>query len=399
MRQAFFVRLAIVNTFKKRLRAILAVGSIALTVAAMVSLYGIEIGLKSLINNEISSSDSRDVVTITQRNNQEVRLDEAQLSKIQSISGVSQIGQSVGLVGSAVYHGIDLSMPIYAISDNYFSLSPNKALVGSISASMGEEGIIVSKKALDVMGISESEAVGTKIKADVVVAKSYFGGVESEGQKLGAKEYEIKAVIDRGELPVSYVAIEPLRAKGLDSVSQLKVRLTSPEKSPAVRETVEQMGFQTTSVQDTIDQIEKLFLVINNTLFVFTVVVFVVTVSGAFTVISLTLIEETRQIGFLRIVGLRSMDVRTLFVIQSIVLTTLGASIGVVAGSLLGMVINGLAKITASAESFSGDISIFIIPVQAIIMILMLAVVIGWLVGIIPAKRAVLIDPLEELRS
>jgi putative ABC transport system permease protein len=158
------------------------------------------------------------------------------------------------------------------------------------------------------------------------------------------------------------------------------------------------MGLQTNSIQDTIDQIDKLFTVVNNTLLVFTVIVFVVTISGVFTVISLTLIEETRQIGFLRIVGLRSMDVRTLFVIQSMVLTALGALVGVISGSVLGMVVNGIAKATASSESFSGDISIFIIPVQAIIMILMLSIVIGWLVGIVPAKRAVLIDPLEELR-
>ena len=399
MKYSFFIRLAIINTFKKRLRATLAIGSIALTVAVMVALYGIGIGLRSVINNEINSSDSRDVITVTQRNNRELKLDDSQLSNTQSISGVGQIGQSVGLVGSAVYHGVDLSMPVYAISNNYFSMSPTKVVAGGIGSDLGETGIVISKKALTVFGISESEAIGKTIQLDVTMSKSYFSKLEIDGQKTGAHDYQIQAIIDRGELPVAYVSIEQLKIKGLDSSSQLKLRLSSPDKVPAVREIIEQMGFQTASVQDTIDQIDKLFTVINNTLFVFTVVVFVVTVSGAFTVISLTLIEETKQIGFLRITGLRSRDVKTLFIIQSIVLTSLGAIIGVVMGSLLGSILNGLAKITASAESFSGDISIFIIPTQPIIIILMLAVVIGWLVGIIPARRAVLIDPLEELRS
>jgi ABC-type lipoprotein release transport system permease subunit len=398
MRYIFFIRLAVVNTFKKRLRAILAIGSIALTVSAMVALYGVEIGLRSLIDNEISSSDSRDVITITQRSNREVRLNDSQLSKLQSISGVSQIGHSVGLAGLAIYHGISLNMPIYAISDDYFSLSPNKSTTGKLPTAIGESGIVVSKKTLAVMGIKETEAIGKKIKVDIAITASYFNGVGLDGERLGAKEYEIKAIIDRGELPVLFIAIEPLRAKGLDNVSQVKVRITTPDKALTVRETIERMGLQTNSIQDTIDQIDKLFTVVNNTLLVFTVIVFVVTISGVFTVISLTLIEETRQIGFLRIVGLRSMDVRTLFVIQSMVLTALGALVGVISGSVLGMVVNGIAKATASSESFSGDISIFIIPVQAIIMILMLSIVIGWLVGIVPAKRAVLIDPLEELR-
>lgn len=398
MRKAFFIRLALLNTFKKRLRALLAIGGIALTTGVMIVLFGVEAGLHNLVSSEVANGDSKDVVTVNQRNVQQIKLDGERLSKIQSISGVSELGSSVGLVGAVVYHGINLDLPLYGVSPEYLAMSSAKASKGSIEAQPDASSVVVSKKVLEVLSINQDDAVGKKIQVSTTITKDYGSKLAAEGKKTKPQEYIIAGVIDKGASPVIYMPIEQLRSQGLDGVAQLKVRLTSPEKVPAVREGVEQMGLQTTSILDTMDQINKLFEVIQNVLLIFGIVVFVITVSGTFTIITLTLMEETKQIGFLRILGLRRRDVRTLFVVQSIVLTFLGAFFGILLGLLIGFVLNGLAKALASTESFATDISIFVIPVQPIIIILMLAIVIGWLVGLLPAKRAVLINPLEEIR-
>ncbi len=398
MRKAFFIRLALLNTFKKRIRALLAIGGIALTTGVMIVLFGVEAGLHGLVNSEVANGDSKDVVTVNQRNVQQIKMDGERLSKIQSISGVSEVGSSVGLVGAVVYHGINLDLPLYGVSPEYLAMSSATASKGSIEAQPDASSVVVSKKVLEVLSIEEGAAIGKKIQVSTTITKDYGSKLEPDGKKTKPQEYAIAGVIDKGSSPVIYMPIEQLRSQGLDGVAQLKVRLTSPEKVPAVRESIEQMGLQTTSVLDTMDQISKLFQVIQNVLLIFGIVVFVITVSGTFTIITLTLMEETKQIGFLRIMGLRRRDVRTLFVVQSIVLTFLGAFSGIIFGLIVGFVLNGLAKALASTESFATDISIFVIPVQPIIIILMLAIVIGWLVGLLPAKRAVLINPLEEIR-
>lgn len=399
MRRLFFFKLAFLNTFKKKLRVILAISGIALTSSVMIVLFGLQIGLRTLVDNEINSSDSRDVITVNQRNQQLVKLNETQVSKIKSISGVSLVGQSVGLLGNAVYHGINLNTALYAVSPDYFSLSPTKVQKGAVDGQPTNNGVIVSSKVLDVFGIKPDEAIGRKIQLSAVLTSDYASKIESSNLNTNPVEYKIVAVIDRGELPVLFMPIENLKTKGLDSVTQLKVRLTVPEKMATVRDSIEQMGLQTTSIQDTIDQINKLFGVISNALLIFGVIVFLITVSSAFTVISLTLMEETRQIGFLRISGLQHSGVKMLFMVQSIIITFIGAASGAFIGIIVGSILNGFAKVAAGDVTFSGNISVFTIPVQAIIIILMLSVVIGWLVGIIPAKRATLINPLEELRS
>lgn len=398
MRKAFFIRLALLNTFKKRLRALLAIGGIALTTGVMIVLFGVEAGLHGMISGEVASGDSKDVVTVNQRNVQQIKLDNERVSKIQSISGVTELGSSVGLVGAIVYHGIALDLPLYGVSSEYLSMSSTKAYRGTVEAQPENSSVVVSKKVLEVLAIDATSAIGKKIQVSATLTPSYASKLKEESKKTKPQEYTIKGVIDKGASPVIYMPIEPLRGQGLDGVAQLKARVTSPEKVLAVRESIEQMGLQTTSILDIMDQINKLFKVIQNVLLIFGIIVFVITVSGTFTIITLTLMEETRQIGFLRIMGLRRRDVRTLFVVQSIILTFLGAFFGIIFGLIAGFILNGLARALATTETFATSISIFVIPVQPIIIILMLAIVIGWLVGLLPAKRAVLINPLEEIR-
>lgn len=386
------------NTFKKKLRAILAIGGIALTCAVMLALFGIQKGLQELVQREISSADAKDVVTVNQRNIHQISLDDERVSSIVSISGVSQVGQSVGLPGSAVYHGINLNLPVYGVSPEYFSMGPVTTLKGAVNEQPRGQNIIVSTKVLEVFSIKLDEALGRDVSVGITITKDYSSKATSGEIKVKPVTYKIVGVVDRGSLPVIFMPVESMRQAGVDSFAQLKVRINSPDKQVAVRESIEQMGLQTTSITDTIERINQLFDVIRNLLLLFSVIVFAITVSGTFTIISLTLMEETRQIGFLRIMGMKRGDVRTLFIIQSVILTVLGAVGGIIFGLLLGFTANGLARSAASAESFSGDISLFIIPVQPIIIILMLSVLIGWGVGIVPAKRAARINPLEELQ-
>lgn len=386
------------NTFKKRLRSILAISGIALTSAAMVTLFGIEIGLHQLVESEIDQANARDVVTVHQRNIQQIRLDAQKISDIQSISGVSQVGQMVGLAGNASYHGITLDMPLYGISTEYFSMGPITTVAGSLENQPTDQNVVVSSKVLQAFGIEQSTALGKKISVGATITPDYDSSLtDGEDKKVKPSEYTIVGVVDRGALPVIYIPIEQLNGQGVDSVAQLRVRVSAMDKVASVRETIEQKGLQTESVLDTIDRINQLFKVIGNILIIFGIIVFAITVSGTFTIITLTLMEETRQIGFLRILGLRRRDIRLLFVIQSIILTSLGALGGITIGIVAGEVVNGIVRSIADTAMLAQNISLFIIPVQQVIIILMLSILVGWAVGIVPAKRAAMINPLKEL--
>lgn len=397
MNPFFIIRLAILDTFKKRIRATLAILGIALTSSVIVGLFGVQGGLKNLVDNEIKNGQAMDVITVNRRSVQEIKLDQPKVSDIGSISGVTSVAESVGLYGTITYHGIYLNAPVYAVSSSYFMMNPASVLKGETENQPNEQSIVVSQKVLEVFGIDKDSAIDKVVELKLLLTREYAANQEAEEALVGDGKYIIKGVVDRGELPVFYTDINILKDQGLTSVTQLNVQLTNIDKTAGVRDAIERMGLQTSSVQDKIKQINQLFEVIENILIVFGFIVFAITVISAFTVITLTLMEETKQIGFLRIMGLRHLDVTKLFVIQSIIITFLGALLGCILGAIWGFILNGYAKILAEESTFSGDISVFIIPTYHVIIILTLSIIIGWAVGVISARRATRINPIEEL--
>lgn len=399
MNQMLLFNLATRNTFKKKLRVILAVSGIALTSGVMVMLLGVQGGLKNLIKEEIKNGQALDAITITGRSAQDIKLNQAKISEIKSISTVSDVSESVGLYGSASYHGIVLNTPAYAVSQTHFAMNPASASIGSVSNQPNEDSVVVSNKVLETFGIDRQRAVGKVIKLTVQIPKTYASSSSQESETIFEREYVIRGVIDRGNLPVFYINIEPLKEHGLTSVSQLFARLTTADKAEQTREAVERHGLQTASVQDTIKEINQLFDVIQNILVVFGIIVFIIAVSSAFTIITLTLMEETKQIGLLRIMGLRHQETIRLFILQSILVTTMGALAGCIAGLIGGFALNGYARILAEDSTFSGRVSVFLAPVIPVIIILVLSVAVGWLIGAISAKKATMINPLKEILS
>jgi ABC-type lipoprotein release transport system permease subunit len=398
-KRAFLFRLALLNTFKKKFRASLAIGGIALSSAVMVLLFGIGIGLKGLVTQEISGSDAKNVITVNQRNIKEINLDQKRISDIKSISGVADVQQLVGMVGEVSYHNITLNLPMYAVTSDYFRVSPTQKTSGSISGQPTATNIILSSKALETFGVSPSAAIKRPVKLQAQIPQAYSSRQTETTRTLKAQQFTIVGSIDRDNLPVAYVPIEYLKQNGLDSVSQLKVTVTDPEKMTAVREAIEQTGLQTTSIQDSIDQVNRIFTVIQKILLLFGIIALIITVFGTFNVITLTLIEETKQIGFLRIMGMQKSSVGFLFVAQAVMLTVVGAVIGVVGGCLAGFAANGLTQAVVGQAAFASKVYVFKIPAFQIIIMLMLSIALGWLIGLMPAKRAVLIGPLEELHT
>lgn len=395
----FLLRLAILNTFVKKFRALLALGGIMLSSSIMVGLFGVGIGLQSLVTDQVAKSGSKDVVTVNQRNIQAVKLDAEKVSAIRSISGVGQVEELVGLVGTVSYHGISLSVPVYAVSEDYFSVSGEGSTgSGKSLPQLTGNNIVLSTKALDTFKSSGVD-IGKKVSLTIDIPKDYALHQTSEMLTTRPNTFSVSSKVDRGELPVAYIPIEYARSQGVTSSSQLKVRLTDPNDMTAVRETIEQKGLQTTSIQDTIAQVNRIFNVIQQVIIIFGFIALVITIFGTFTVITMTLIEQTKQIGFLRLMGMQKRHVAFLFITQSIMLTIGGVVLGIVLGCIGGFALNGVAQALTSDTVFSESVYLFKVPYVQIIMMVMLSMVLGWLIGTIPAKRAVVIGPLEELHG
>jgi putative ABC transport system permease protein len=113
--------------------------------------------------------------------------------------------------------------------------------------------------------------------------------------------------------------------------------------------------------------------------------------------LTVSLMERTREVGLLKSIGMRSEEVRKLFITESMLIAFFGG----VSGILLGAIFGGIISIILSAISVTqgGEyLMVSKIPLFLIFGIVFVSVVIGYATGLYPSRRAVKMSPLDALR-
>jgi putative ABC transport system permease protein len=113
-----------------------------------------------------------------------------------------------------------------------------------------------------------------------------------------------------------------------------------------------------------------------------------VSIFGMINTLVLSVYERTREIGMLRAIGMTRRQIRRMVRHESVITALIGAAIGLPLGIFLAALVN-----RALSEY---DVS-FSIPWLQLIVLTIVAIVIGILAAIMPARRAAKLNPLEAI--
>jgi putative ABC transport system permease protein len=126
---------------------------------------------------------------------------------------------------------------------------------------------------------------------------------------------------------------------------------------------------------------------------------------GIMNIMLATVTERTREIGVRRALGARRRDIIHQFLIEAVVLTSVGGGLGVALGFLVkptvSVVRRGLLRFFPDSVSALPTTILELEPRIApwsIIASLAIAIGVGVVFGLYPARRAALMDPIEALR-
>jgi putative ABC transport system permease protein len=97
--------------------------------------------------------------------------------------------------------------------------------------------------------------------------------------------------------------------------------------------------------------------------------------------------ERTREIGIRKSLGARRRDIRRQFLVEAVMLSTLGGILGIMGGALLAQLIAAVSPLPARITAWSVGVA------------LALGAGTGILFGVYPAARAARLDPITALRQ
>ena len=120
-------------------------------------------------------------------------------------------------------------------------------------------------------------------------------------------------------------------------------------------------------------------------------------IAGVFAIGNILLItvkERTKEIGIRRAIGARPIEIKRQIVLESVFLTTIAGSLGIIFGGFLLMALDVFVGKGPDAVLVNPTVNI---PVVLIAYFLL--VILGTLIGLIPASIATSIKPIEALRD
>lgn len=107
---------------------------------------------------------------------------------------------------------------------------------------------------------------------------------------------------------------------------------------------------------------------------------------GIMNIMLVSVTERTREIGLRKAVGAKRKDILYQFIIESVLITAIGGIMGIITGMIISGLLSLLAKWTVEISPVS------------IIIALLFSIAVGMIFGIMPAKKAAELNPIDALR-
>lgn len=392
------LRLAMRIFKTNRLRTILTIMGVSIGIGAIFFLVSLGYGIQQLTINRIASSDALLTLDVSTGKSDIIKLDKKATESFKTIAGYSEMSPLLGVAAQAGSGESNLDTFINGILPGYFRLSGMKVKYGKpLDVTDTAMAVITSHMATGLGIASPDQALGKKISLNFIVTEEKEGGDTVEKTIAGDTEFEIKGVIEDSENVQTYIPLSALDKLEIDEYQLVKVKARDRLSINQLRDKIQDKGYVVASVSDTLDQLDKVFKVIQIILGGFGIIALLVASIGMFNTMTIALLERTREIGIMKALGVKNADVWRLFLTESMVIGTGGGMLGILFGWGGGEAVNALLNILAG--QLGGErVDIFSSPSWFIILVLGFSTIVGFSTGIYPARRAARINPLVALR-
>ena len=432
MRLTDIIKRANHNLWHNRSRTILT--TLAITVGSLTIMLtvGINAGVNVYIDKQVESTGGNDIIEvmpkgIADRMSSMMTLGATEVQEYRSNQGQSQQVSLTDrdLAGIKRLKGVklaklsDLLYPSYITRDQD-GVKKYKLTVGPLAASSikldlaagrsvridgSEAEAILPDRYLGPLGFSSAkQAVGQMVRVGV---PHRLGGQIDE-LKIRIVGVQNQSIVGFGRVFLNDAAgrlissayltgmPEALQSQHGLIIIQVKPGYESKEKLAQIKQELTNMGYSSISEDDYISSIKLFFNAITVILTIFGVIALITASIGIVNTLLMSVQERTREIGLMKAMGLSSGQIFALFSLEAV-------SVGFWGGMLaagLAAVIKQTVNPWAGHNFLSGLPGFNLIELNPLYVgaIVAIVMVVAFLAGTLPAKRATKQDPIQALR-
>lgn len=388
------LRVALGNLRRNTLRSILTITGVVVGIGAIVFLVSLGFGLHRLALEKVTTLDALTVITVTPGKEKNTTLDKEAIEKFKKLDNVYIVTPVLSFPSQITFKETTADLVLYGVEPKHFNLQDIKIELGEPLEDNSTKEAIISKALIKALNLGDDQEILNQT-IDLNVVQVDESGNKKQGSEV-KESLKIIGIAEEEKAKFAYTDFSNLE-KIDGNYNSVKIKVKERNELTTTRKAIESMGFPTTSVKDTVDQIDRVFKIIQSILGGFGMIALFVASIGIFNTMTISLLERTHEIGIMKAIGARDRDVSRVFTAESSLIGLFGGILGVAAGWIMGKVMNSIVNFIAiQVEGVTSNL--FYTPINFIFFVIIFSFLISTFAGIWPAKRAAKLNPIEALR-
>lgn len=318
---------------------------------------------------------------------------------LDEVNKIANVAKSYGLVtGQAVasYRNNEKSIIYFGSSATRFEIDQNTLRNGRFYSA------------------AEDAAAAQVVILGSALAQDLFNQDEPVGKllKIGSLNFQVIGVYNpQGSLAggddIAYIPLGTAQKKllGIDYLLQGVVQMKDIAQSDAAAEDIRQVMRRSHNITDpakddfivmtqaqALGTFNTIFSGITALLIAIAAISLVVGGVGIMNIMYVVVTERTAEIGLKKALGATNSTILNEFLLESVMVTVLGGVLGIALGAAMSWVVTQVA-ISSGLEW------VYVVPLHAVGIAVGVAATIGIIFGVLPARAAAQLDPIEALRK
>ena len=415
------LRSAVTNTFRSKVRTALTVVAIFIGAFTLTLTSAIGAGVSDYIDKQVGAIGGDDLLTVSPATDTAAAddgpaeydpngaamqgsftlLSDADIDVIRATDGIDKVEPAVRLAPDYIqYDGgskFELTVnPISGLADA--DLAAGRQLAdgtGALellipSAYVEALGFADAAGAVEqTVSIAVTDYAGTQHTVDGLIVgvqnSSLFGGGAGFNAELQAKTDALQKTGMPAGVPSGYIA----------SVAYLSAD-TDADQLAGIKADLADQGFTALTVADQIGAIQTVINGIIGVLNAFAVIALIAAGFGIVNTLLMSVQERTREIGLMKAMGMGGGKIFALFSFEAIFIGFLGSALG--AGVAVGVGTALSSILSGTVLSALPGLHIMLFTPASVATIIGVVMLIAFLAGTLPARRAARQNPIDALR-